>query len=99
MTSHGYTGGINFEVCVYTVYLGYLSEQLLEGLPDTDQPNVVEKVGHKSGIEQVANGWRIGGEGGKRRRRGRRRRRGEGKGRGGGRRGKREKGRGGGEGG
>ena len=33
------------------VYLGYLSEQFLEGLPDTHQPNVVEKVGHKPGIQ------------------------------------------------
>ena len=66
------------------VYLGYLSEQFLEGLPDTHQPNVVEKVGHKPGIQQVVNDWRTGGEGGKEEERG---------GRGGGRRRKRDKGR------
>ena len=52
------------------VYLGYLSEHFLEGLrvPDTHQPNVIQKVGHKPGIQQVGNGWRTEGEGGEGRR-------------------------------
>ena len=52
------------------VYLGYLSEHFLEGLrvPDTHQPNVIQEVGHKPGIQQVGNGWRTEGEGGEGRR-------------------------------
>ena len=50
------------------VYLGYLSEQFLEWFPDIHQPNVIQKVGHKPGIQQVANGWRTEGEGGEGRR-------------------------------
>ena len=60
------------------LYLGYLSQQFLEGLPDTQQPNVVEEVGYKPGIQQVEDGWRTGKgkqEGKRGRKRGRKRRR------------------------
>lgn len=59
------------------IYLDYLSQQFLERLPDTHQPNVVKEVSHKPGIQQVENGWRTGKEkqeGGRRKRKRRRRR-------------------------
>ena len=61
------------------IYLDYLSQQFLERLPNTHQPNVVKEVSHKPGIQQVENGWRTGKEkqeGGRRKRKRRRRRRG-----------------------
>ena len=48
------------------VYLGYLSEQFLEGLPDTHQPNVVEKAGHKPRWRRAGGEEGKGKEGGAR---------------------------------
>lgn len=46
----------------------YLSQQFLKGFSDLYQSNVMEEVGHKSGVQQVENSCRLGGRGGGRRR-------------------------------
>lgn len=42
----------------------YLSQQFLKGFSDLYQSNVMEEVGHKSGVQQVENSCRLGGRGG-----------------------------------
>jgi len=41
----------------------YLSQQFLKGFSDLYQSNVMEEVGHKSGVQQVENSCRLGGRG------------------------------------